>query len=409
MARRLNEAERIESHNIEAALGAFEAAIEGLRDPRRRQGLRYPLRTVVATALMAMVCGCDDAEAMEVWADANADWLAEFLDMPHGPPTQDVYLHVFGALEPAAFGAVFRAWADLVALRLGVDAKHISIDGKTSRGSASPSEDKVAVHTVSAWLSQAGLVLGQVQTKEKSNEITAIPELLRLLSLKGATVTIDAIGCQTAIAETIVDGGGQYLLAVKENQPALHAEIRDTFAEFDDQKARAIDEAPKPDVMIHEETDKAHGRIETRRVRLSPTLTWVESRNRWKDLRYVVEVTRTRTTVATNKISTEVAYYIGSGAPPSAEQASLLVRSHWRIENQLHWVLDMAFGEDSARHRARNAAANLTILRHFALSIIKQDQTRKVGVANARKRAGFDRAYLLSLLAGAGGDSRGRS
>jgi len=400
---RQSAAERIESANEQAALGAFELALTALADPRRKQGQRYPLRTVVASALMAMVCGCDDAEAMELWSEANADWLSSMLDMPHGTPTQDVYLHVLGALDPRAFSATFQTWVDLVRLRLHGDGKHIAIDGKTSRGSSDPASGKSAIHTVSAWLSDAGLVLGQVQTEDKSNEITAIPELLRVLSLRGATVTIDAMGCQTAIAETIIDGGGDYLLAVKDNQPALHAEVRETFAEADDARLRAVDEVPRPEVATSQEIGKAHGRIETRTVRVCSNLTWVQSCARWKNLRYLVEVRRERTSANSAKTSLETAYYIGSGSAPAPERVARLVRRHWSIENELHWVLDMAFAEDSARHRARNAAANMTTLRHFALSIIKQDQTRKVGVANSRKRAGFDRHYLIRLLQGASG------
>lgn len=402
---RLTEAKRIEQGNAQAALGAFEAAVTELRDPRRRQGLRYPLRTVVTIALLSMICGCDDAESMEAWGEANATWLATFLEMPHGSPSQDVFLHVLSALDPKEFGKVFRSWVDFVSIRLGLEEKQIAIDGKTSRGSASPAEGRTAVHTISAWVSELGIVLGQTQTEEKSNEITAIPELLNVLSLKDTTVTIDAIGCQTGIAEQVVEKGGNYLIAAKENQPTLLAEIKETFAEADNLSIRSVDEAPRPSISTHEESDKGHGRIETRRVRVSSTLSWINSRDRWRGLGYVVEVTRTRTSMRTNQTSTEVAYYIGSGSAPFAERVGQLVRNHWRIENQLHWVLDMAFNEDSARHRAGSAAANMTILRHFALSVIKLDKKRKLGVANSRKRAGFNRAYLLELIRGTVGES----
>lgn len=399
---RPTESSKIEADNQAAALGFFEVALSDLRDPRRAQGRRYPLRSVVVSALMAMVCGCDDAEAMECWSEVNKDWLAGFLDMPHGPPTQDVYLSVLGALEPAAFQAVFVRWAELVSLRLGGDPKHIAIDGKTSRRSADRASGRAAIHTVSAWLSGAGLVLGQVQTREKSNEIIAIPELLKVLSLRGATVTIDAMGSQTDIAQAIVEGGGNYLLAVKDNQPTLHKEIRETFAAADNPRSRTVDEVPRPVVSTHQQVDKEHGRIETREVRVVETLDWVLSKDRWVGLGYLVEVTRTRLHLTTGKESKETAHYIGSGPAPSVERVGALVRGHWSIENQLHWVLDMAFGEDSARHRARHAAANLTTLRHFALSIVKQDQSRKLGIANSRRRAAFDRSYLVQLIQGAG-------
>lgn len=399
MARR-TESERLEAANEGVALGHFEEALRGLGDPRRGQGRRYPLRTVIVTALMSMVCGCDDAESMEVWGDANEQWLSTFLEMPHGNPTQDVFLSVFGALSPERFSKVYQAWAELISLRLGPEGKHLALDGKTSRRSGDASTDKPAIHTVSAWLCGAGLVLAQCQTGVKSNEIVAIPELLRILDLRGATVTIDAMGCQTAIAAAIVEGGGDYLLATKDNQPTLHAALKETFREADEPRRRTVDETPRPRVEVHEATQKGHGRIECRRVRVSDSLEWIQSADRWSNLGYVVEVTRQRTVLSSGRTSTEVAHYIGSGAPPPAARVATLVRGHWGIENELHWVLDMAFHEDEARHRARNTAANFTTLRHFALSLVKQDATRKLGVANSRKRAGFDRRYLISLLHG---------
>lgn len=395
---RINESDRIAQNNEGIALGAFETALAGLEDPRRRQGLRYPLRTVVVTALMSMICGCDDAEGMEAWSEVNADWLETFLDLPHGAPSQDVYLHVFGALEPKAFNEVFRRWADLISLRIQNVDRHIAIDGKTSRRSADPDGERPAIHTVSAWLCGAGLVLGQTKTREKSNEITAIPELLRVISIAGATVTIDAMGCQTAIAEEIIAGGGEYVLAVKSNQPLLHRQIQETFAELDDPRQRALDETPRPTVEIYEETSKDHGRIETRRVRVTTDLAWVMSHDRWKGLSYLVEVHRERTQVKSGRTSVETAWFIGSGEPGTAARVGRLVRGHWGIENELHWILDIAFGEDQARHRARNTAANFSTLRHFALSTIKMDPNRKLGVANARKIAGFKREYLVELV-----------
>lgn len=401
MAKRITASQRVELENRDVALGFFEEALATLPDPRRRQGTRYPLRTVVVTALLAMICGCDDAESMEAWGEANASWLETFLDMPHGYPTQDVFLNVFGALSPQKFSEVFRTWAEFVSLRLGLADKHIAIDGKTARRSFDTSSGKTAIHTVSAWMCGAGLVLGQTQTGEKSNEITAIPELLRVLDLRGSTVTIDAMGCQTAIAEAITDGGGEYLLAVKQNQPTLYEQVVETFAEADIARTRAVDEAQRPIVDVHEEVDKGHGRAETRIVRVTSTLDWVLSAERWKNVGYVAEVTRVRTVLGTGNLSSEKAYYIGSGVPPSASKVASLIRSHWSVENQLHWVLDMAFHEDQARHRADNAAANFTTLRHFSLSVVKQDPTRKLGVANSRRRAGFNRPYLIALISGA--------
>jgi len=340
---------------------------------------------------------------LELWGKANAEWLAGFLDLPHGAPTQDVYLAVFGALNPEAFSAVFRSWVALLTLRLGAKGKHIAVDGKTSRRSFDTASGGKAIHTVSAWMSEVGLVLGQCKTGEKSNEIVAIPELLRVLDIRGATITIDAMGCQTEIASTIVKGGGQYLLAVKDNQPTLHTDMVKTFAEAADKRRRSRDELGRPAVEVFEETDKAHGRIEHRVVHLCRDLSWLTTADRWPDLAFIVQILRERTILATQKTSTEMAYYIGSDRSAQVAETAGTIRRHWTVETQLHWVLDMAFREDEARHRARNTAQNLATLRHFALNIIKQDAERKVGIANARKRAGWDRAYLLKLLTGGKG------
>jgi predicted transposase YbfD/YdcC len=363
--------------------------------------VRYPLETVVVIALMAMVCGCDDAEAMQAWGEANEAWLEGFLEMSHGPPTQDVFLAVFGALHPEPFSAVFRAWAELLTLRLKAMGKHVAVDGKTSRRSFDTASGKGAVHTVSAWMSESGLVLGQRKTEAKSNEITAIPELLRLLTLRGATVTIDAMGCQTEIAETIREGEGHFLLAVKDNQPTLLKDIQATYAEAEDPRPRTVDEQPRPSMEVSEQVEKGHGRLETRTLSSFRDLFWITTSDRWSGLSFVAKIVRQRTVLATGKTPTETSYYIGCDETATFDSAAMTIRRHWCIENNLHWVLDLAFREDEARHRARNTAEDMTTLRHFALDIIKSDTRRKLGVANTRKRAGWDRGYLIELLTGA--------
>ena len=397
MARK-TQPQRIERENEEQALRFFEGTLSSLPDPRRKQGLRYPVRTVVVTALMAMVCGCDDAEAMESWGQANETWLSGFLEMPHGSPTQDVFLAVFGALNPEAFGAVFRAWAQFLALRLQPQSKHIAVDGKTSRRSFDTASGKGAVHTVSAWMGEAGMVLGQQKTAAKSNEITAIPELLRVVDLRGAVVTIDAMGCQTEIAKTIVEGGGDYLLAVKDNQPTLHEEIQTTFEEAADERHRSVDELARPAVVLFTDVEKGHGRVEKRTLSLCRDRSWLTTPGRWCGLSFIAKIVRERTLLSTGETSNETSYYIGSDTEATARAANVAIRRHWGVENQLHWVLDIAFREDEARHRAKNTAANMTILRHFALNIIRNDSHRKIGIANSRRRAGWDRNYLVRLL-----------
>ena len=312
-----------------------------------------------------------------------------------------MFLAVFAALDPEAFSGVFRSWVALMTARLQTQGSHIAVDGKTSRRSFDTASGTPAIHTVSAWMSDAGLVLGQRKTTEKSNEITAIPELLRLLDVKGITVTIDAMGCQTEIASTIIDGEGNYLLAVKENQPTLHQDIVKTFAEADDDRLRSHDELERPAVETFEDIDKAHGRIEKRTAELCRDLSLLTTADRWPSLAFVVRIMRERTVLTTDKTSTQTAYHIGSGHSANVADTASTIRRHWTVETQLHWVLDIAFREDEARHRARNTAQNMTTLRHFVLNIVKQDTGRKVGVANSRKRAGWDRSYLLKLLTGA--------
>lgn len=402
---RQTQAQKIEQSNEEAALAFFEQTLGALPDPRRLQGQRYPLPTVVVTALMAMVCGCDDAEAMQSWGEANEAWLSAFLPMPHGVPSQDVFLSVFAGLDPEAFSAVFRSWADLLTLRYQAQGRHIAVDGKTSRRSFDTAKGKKAIHTVSAWMSDAGLVVGQRKTEEKSNEIKAIPELLQVLDIRGATVTIDAMGCHKAIAETIIEGQGHYLLAVKDNQPTLHDDIETTFAEAADERPRSVDEQPRPAVEVFQDVDKGHGRVETRTVSVCRDLAWMTTAHQWRDLDFVAQVVREREVLSTGKTSTETAYYIGSNPQACPRSVYSAGRRHWHVENRLHWVLDMGFGEDQARHRAKNTAQNMTILRHFALNIVRKDPDRKLGVATSRKRAGWDRAYLIKLMTGAGANA----
>lgn len=383
-------------------LARFEEILKSVKDPRRKQGQRYPLRSVVLTALCAMVCGADDAQALQVWGEVNQAWLAEFLDLPHGVPTQDVFLAVFAALDPKEFSLMFRSWVMEMSQVVPGAGKHIAVDGKTSRRSFDKGRGKAAIHTVSAWLCDSSLVVGQIQTEAKSNEITAIPELLKQLDLKGTTVTIDAIGCQTDIANVIVDKGGYYLLAVKDNQPTLHQEVKDTFVEAHDPRRRAIDEEPRPHLETFVTVEKSHGRLEERTVNITRNLSWLQDAARWKNVSVVVEVKSKRTELATDKTSHETRHYIGNNLGASAEQAGNHIRRHWSIENELHWVLDMAFNEDQARHRAKNTADNFAILRHFAINLLKSEKTIKVGVANKRKRAGWSKDYLFTIIAGSG-------
>jgi predicted transposase YbfD/YdcC len=402
MARKSKEAE-LEGRLEATALVHFERVLGELPDPRRRQGQRYSLKVVVVTALMAMVCGADDAEAMQDWSEANREWLAGLFDLPHGVPSQDVYLAVFAALDPEAFGGVFRAWVALLQARLQTQeglGEHIAVDGKTSRRSHDAANGAPAVHTVSAWLAGAGLVLGQVDTGAKTNEMKTIPKLLRLLDLRRATVTIDAGGCYKEVAETAIERGGNYLIAVKDNQPNLKGQIVSSFKDARDETPRPLDQPPALPVEVHSETTKGHGRLEERNLYLIRDLSWVTDQQKWTGLTFIAKSTARRTDLTTGETSEESRYFIGSHPTASASTIAAQVRNHWEVENCLHWVLDIGFHEDQARHRAGNCAKNMTILRHAALNLLRSEKSKKLGVANKRKAAGWDRNYLVKVLAG---------
>jgi predicted transposase YbfD/YdcC len=276
------------------------------------------------------------------------------------------------------------------------------LDGKTNRRSVDKANGKSAIHTLNAWSVEAGIVVGQLNVDGKTNEITATPELLRLLDIRGATITMDALGCQSEIARSIIEGGADYILSVKQNQPSLQHDIETAFNFIESSKERPLVELPAPLIERHVEVEKSHGRIETRTVELCRDLSWIGEPERWLGLNFVC-VHRERTILSTSKTTTETVYFIGSNKTATAESAGVHIRRHWSIENEMHWVLDMAFREDEARHRAKNAAQNMTTIRHFALNLIKSDKTRKLGVANSRKIAAWSHDYLLKLLVLSGG------
>jgi predicted transposase YbfD/YdcC len=400
---RVSKVKQIEIENETQALEFFTQILSGLPDPRRKQGVRYPFESIIVICLMATICGCDNAESMELWGDLNAVWLGTILPLPHGTPSQDVFLAVLGALDPVKFSDLLRTWADMLVTRFDLKTKHIAVDGKTSRRSLDAASGKAALHTVSAYLSDAGIVLGQCKTSEKSNEITAIPELLQQLDLTNSTVTIDAMGCQKNIAEIIVKGGGDYFLSVKQNQPTLYREIETTFKQAENDSIHGDPDVSSPCMFVEELGKARHGRLEKRIVEVSCDLTGMTTAASWPGLRCLIKITRERMVVTTQKTSREISYYIGSVLNVDASSIAHIIRRHWSIENELHWVLDMGFREDEARHRAKNTAQNMAILRHFAINIIKQDRHRKVGIAITRQRAGWDRNYLLSLLMNAQG------
>ncbi|MFI4972764.1 MAG: ISAs1 family transposase [Hyphomicrobiales bacterium] len=365
-------------------------ALSSVRDPRVARRRLHNLVDILVIAVLATINGSTAWSDMEVFAESRLAWLRTFLTLPNGVPCEDTFRRVFEAMSPKEFGAaVSTVLEDLVN---DLQGKVVALDGKTMRGSFDRRRGKSALHVVSAWVTELGLSLGQVAVDDKSNEITAIPELLKTIDVRGTTVTIDAMGCQKAIAAAIVDAGADYILAVKENQPTLRMSLEVAFAEVPgDEDSNLVEDE-------HVAEDHGHGRTERRRVRVISDIDWIEGIDAWKHAKSIVEVERTR--AVGDKTSVERGYYISSLAV-DAKTMGTRIRSHWGIENSLHWVLDVTFGEDNSRVRDRNAAANLTALRKLSLSLLKRAPAgRARSIAQRRKVAGWNPDYGFEILAG---------
>lgn len=360
-------------------------------DPRKERTRLHSLKDILVLSLCAIICGADGFVAIEEFGRLKQAWLKTFLDLSNGIPSHDTIGRVFAALNPKALEAVFRAWMRAVAdITRG---EVVAIDGKTLRRSFRTAGSGVFVHMVSAWATRNRVVLGQVKAEEKSNEITAIPELLNLLSLKGCIVTIDAIGCQKAIVTTIVERGADYCLTVKENQPTLHGDLVRTFG------AARTDPAILAAMDYIETREKGHGRVEVRRCWTTDALEGISQLEQWTGLRSLALIEAVR--IVDGKTSIQQRYVISSRKGLSAAKALETVRAHWGIENQLHWVLDVAFREDDCRVRAGNAAENFAVLRHAALNLLKSVKGTKVGIKIRRLRAGWDNDFLMQVLGAA--------
>lgn len=394
MTSRISKKRKTKRQKEKEALEQFKYLLSQTPDPRRPQGVRYPLESVITIALMAMISNADNAQEMEYWGNSHKEWLETILPLPHGIPTQDVFLNVFAALEPEHLIETFLAWMKVVQIRLKAHkSKHIAIDGKAVRRSFDKTSGTPPLHKVSAWSSDMGMVLGQNSTDVKSNEITAIPELLKIIDISGCTITIDSIGCQTNIAKAIRERGGDYLLAVKGNQGTLHSEIEEKFAFMLSEQ----EELPKEYEKL-EKTEEGHGRIETRTYHILRDISFLSKTEKWQDISFIVLVESNRMDFSKNHHTESLRYYIGSNNKLSGERISEMIRKHWGIENSLHWILDTAFREDESRHRAGNCAENFSTLRHFVLNLIKNYPKRKHGVLNLRKQASWDNGIMIKLL-----------
>ena len=363
-------------------------AFAGLGDPRTGPARRHDLAEVILMALCAVLCGADTWVDVAEWAEDNEAWLKRYLVLEHGTPSHDTFGRVFRLLDAKVFETCFRAWISSLA---GVVAGVVAIDGKTACGSRDGRN--TALHTVSAYATASGLCLGQEHTRGKGHEIPAIKALLDTLALKGCIVTIDAIGCQTEIARKILDRGGDYLLAVKDNQKDLADALREFFA---DGEIRGFGSLP---VSRFQSLEKDHGRIETRQAMWVTDLSWLDKklREHWPKLAGLGMIERQRE--INGAVSTERAYYIGSQGIKSAESFAKAARDHWGIENSLHWVLDIAFREDDCRVRKDHAPHNFAALRKFALALLRKDtQFPKRSLRSRRKTAERLPDYRASLL-----------
>jgi predicted transposase YbfD/YdcC len=370
--------------SLDRSLVGHFAPLEDPRDALRR---RHKLIDMIVIAIAAVLCGADGWVAIAAFGRAKESWLRQFLELPNGIPSHDTFGRVFSVVAPAAFEACFRAWVE--AIRAVIPGEVIALDGKTLRRSHDRAAGLGALHLVSAWASANRVVLGQVATEAKSNEITAIPQLLALLQIEGCIVTIDAMGCQTKIAAQIIAQGGDYLLALKGNQGTLESEVEEAFIDADARDYAGLDS------QVLESVERGHGRRETRRYRTLGDLSGVPRSGLWQGMNMIGMVESQRE--VNGKLSTETRFYIGSIGTDVACFARA-ARGHWGIENELHWSLDVAFREDDSRVRDPAARENLAVLRHIALTRLKQDRHTKLGIQNKRLKAGWDERYLAELL-----------
>jgi predicted transposase YbfD/YdcC len=368
------------------AIASFHHHFQDLQDPRVERTRKHPLINIVFIAVCGILSGANSIAGIHEFAVDRRSWFARYLDLSNGIPSEDTIARVLARLDPGAFEKCLLAWVQ--AVQEVTANRLVAIDGKTLRGSADHERGRAAIHMVSAWATENKLSLGQVVVGEKTNEITAIPELLQLLEICGALVTIDAMGCQRAIADQVREREADYLLAVKENQPTLYQQVGDAIAEALEQDAEEIAE--------HQTVEAGHGRHETRTYAIFPKPESVDPEGLWRDLS-AVGIAISERSDAQGRQSIETRYYILSRLISPQEFAEA-VRGHWSIENNLHWQLDVSFREDECRVCRDHAPANLSVIRRFALGLLKRETSCRKGIEIKRMKCAANDEYREKVL-----------
>ncbi len=352
-----------------------------LPDPRIQRNKKHLLIDIIVLSIIAVLCGAESWNSIEMFGNSKKDFLSKILKLPHGIPSHDTINRVFSLINPGKFEQLFVQWVQ--SLRdTKISREVIAVDGKTMRGSKESYHDQLAIHIVSAWANSNQLVLGQVKTNEKSNEITAIPELLNMLDIEGCIITIDAMGTQKKIAETIIDKQADYILALKGNQGYLKEDVQNTFIR------------QQPD-STDETVEKGHGRIETRKCEVINKLDFLDEKEQWASLKSLARVTAIRE--INGKESSEKRLYISS-VEADAKSFNLFIRQHWGVENSLHWTLDVTFREDAQRKRNGHAANNFALVEKIALNLLKTEGSKNMSIKNKRLVAAWDNQFLLKIL-----------
>lgn len=364
---------------------AIHKHFSAIKDPRINRTKKHPLLNIIFIALCAVICGAEDWVSIERFGNARIDWFRQFLDLTSGIPSHDTFNRVFSIIDGQCFAKQFILWAECLAEKI---KKVVSIDGKSMRATKNTVKGLCALHIVNVWCSENQLVLGQELVSDKSNEITAIPKLLELLEIEGATVTIDAMGAQKEISKLIIAKKANYVLALKGNHGNLHADVELYFQSLNSRKL-------KQNIFEHSTVEKDHGRIEERHYYTVPLPDGLRSEG-WEQLNSITMI-RSRRTV-NNETSSEEQYYISNIKAEEHKEIAGAARTHWQVENCLHWRLDVSFNEDSWKSKLGNAGANIAVLNKMALNLLKMEKTSKVGIKNRRLMAGWDQQYLEKVI-----------